>query len=188
MLANLLSQLSDGQLVLRYQKERRPEFFDVLYRRYSKKVFLYCYKIMGHREDALDVSSEVFVQAFEKLDTLREAITFRAWLFRIACHKSINACIRKQRTATYSIDNIFYVSASTTATDWQDYEEKEAQTKNMMAALAALPAETQTLLKAKYYDGESIEALMERYHLSKSAVKMRLARAREQANIAYGRA
>lgn len=173
------AQLSDEQLVNRYQVEKDQAIFEELYHRYEHKVFAYCYKISGDREEALDLSSEVFIKVFEKLETLRQAVTFQAWLFRIARNKSINLSLKRQHQFYIPLEEAYDLAEM--EADALTCEEKEARIVKMNDILQALPQETQALLLAKYSDGDSIETLMQRYHLSESAVKMRLARARHKA-------
>lgn len=180
------ADLPDEQLVRLYQTERKDEIFEVLYRRYERQVWLYCYKIIGDKEEARDMTSEVFLKVFEKLSLLRDARTFPAWLFRIARNRSINHGIKKSRRPHLPISEGFCPGVHNC--DIQEFEETEANVAKMYRAFLALPETTQMLLRSKYFDGDSIERLMDRYQLSESAVKMRLARARSKANKLLTRA
>lgn len=186
MCVTQFQQLSDNFLVIKYQEKKEVAAFEVLYQRYAEKVFYYCYKIIGNREDAQDIAMEVFEKVFENIATLKETVTFQAWLFRIARNRSINACLRQQNKYYIPIDDNYEMTYE--GMDMEQQELMNAKVIKMEAAIEALPAETKALLIAKYYEKESIESLMQRYQLSESAVKMRLARARQKANDLFTRA
>ncbi len=63
--------------------------FGELVRRYQVRIFTLAYARLGSREDALDVSQEVFLKAHRKLPSFRSDGVFYTWLYRIG----INACI-----------------------------------------------------------------------------------------------
>jgi len=60
---------------------------------YVDRVFAFARHLLGNREDAEEVTSEVFLRAFERAATLREEGAFRGWLFRIAR----NLCLDRMR-------------------------------------------------------------------------------------------
>ena len=68
------------------RKARRGdvEAFNLLISRWEKRVFNYLLRILQNREDALDLSQDVFLKAYQNLRKLEEPERFAAWLFRIA--------------------------------------------------------------------------------------------------------
>lgn len=60
------------------------EAFQLLYLSYAKKIFNFLYRMSGSREEAEDLAQETFILAFRKLNSLKEAVKFQGWLFRIA--------------------------------------------------------------------------------------------------------
>jgi RNA polymerase sigma-70 factor (ECF subfamily) len=73
--------------------------FDLLVERYQSRVFAVCYRTLGqrpaHREDALDLTQEVFVRAYRSLGRFRGDSAFSTWLHRIA----VNACLSFRASA-----------------------------------------------------------------------------------------
>jgi len=65
-----------------------PDAFQELYTRYVRRVYSYVASRIGHRQDAEDVVSEVFLRVIKNLDQLRQRqqTSFAAWLFVIARH------------------------------------------------------------------------------------------------------
>jgi RNA polymerase sigma-70 factor, ECF subfamily len=172
-----LAQLTDTQLVCIYQKNQDSAYFGELYNRYNKKVFHYCLGKVKNRDDAYDITADTFIKLSNKLGGLRNPELFIAWLFRMA----YNACIDILRTKSkeFTVD----ISCFDVADDISSMEEvmmREAQLEILDTILDKLDYETKTILVNKYIKGKSIEDLENEMGLSKSAVKMRLARGREK--------
>ena len=62
--------------------------FDDLVTRYQDRVFNMSYRMLGNREDAMDVSQEVFVTVFRSIGRFQERARFGTWLYRI----TVNRC------------------------------------------------------------------------------------------------
>src|SRR5208282_81929 len=56
----------------------------------------YLLRIVGDREEALDLSQDVFLKAYQNLRKLEDAARFAPWLFRIA-HNEAFSSFRKRR-------------------------------------------------------------------------------------------
>jgi DNA-directed RNA polymerase specialized sigma24 family protein len=55
-----------------------------LYERHVRYISGMCMRLLGSRDEALDVVQDTFSQVFAKLSELRERSLFRAWLAQIA--------------------------------------------------------------------------------------------------------
>ncbi len=64
--------------------------FDELVRRYKDRVYCVVYRFLGNREDALDVSQEVFVRAYRGIDSFRGTAQVYTWLYSIAANLARN--------------------------------------------------------------------------------------------------
>jgi len=76
--------------------------FDILYRKYVADVYRYCYRRLGDREAAEDLTSHIFMQAYAALPTLGTK-PFRPWLFSIARNALIDR-YRRRELPTTSLD------------------------------------------------------------------------------------
>ena len=72
------------------------EAFNLLISRWEKRVFNYLLRILRNREDALDLSQDVFLKAYQNLRKLDDPQRFAAWLFRIA-HNEAYSLFRKRK-------------------------------------------------------------------------------------------
>lgn len=64
--------------------------FDELVRRYKDRVYNVVYRFVGNREDALDVSQEVFVRAYRGIEGFRGNAKVYTWLYSIAANLARN--------------------------------------------------------------------------------------------------
>ena len=82
----------DVRLVQRFQ-EGDSEVFNLLYLRYRDRIYGVICSMISNREDALDISQDVFLKAYQGLGNFKRVSQFYSWLYRIA----INCCIDHMR-------------------------------------------------------------------------------------------
>ena len=80
--------------LIREARRGNVEAYNLLISRWEKRVFNYLLRIVRDREDALDLSQDVFLKAYQNLRKLEDASRFAPWLFRIA-HNEAYSLLRK---------------------------------------------------------------------------------------------
>ncbi|MGK0365331.1 MAG: RNA polymerase sigma factor (sigma-70 family) [Saprospiraceae bacterium] len=177
----LLKKLTDAELVMAYQNDSDTHVFGELYNRYNRKIFLYVQKILKNREDALDVTQEIFIKISKSLHDIKEAQAFIKWLFLVARNAAIDYAVKKNRTKTSSLENV--EEPEDEEFDMYSALLKEDQYCNMQAAMSQLQREDKAILTDKYFNDKSVKELMTDYGMSSSAIKMRLMRSRQKLNL-----
>lgn len=86
--------LSDEQAVRKVQKGR-SEYFSIIVERYSSRIFGIGMRFFYNGDDSADFTQEVFLKAFDKIESYREIAPFRFWLVKLAYNLAIN--IKKSR-------------------------------------------------------------------------------------------
>ena len=71
--------------------------FDELMARYQGLVFKVAMTCARDRDEALDISQNAFLKAYERLGSLRSGGSFRYWVARIAHREGINWALRRRR-------------------------------------------------------------------------------------------
>jgi RNA polymerase sigma-70 factor (ECF subfamily) len=94
-------EMSDLDLIRRARLEDTSAY-EELVRRYYSKIYGLVYGMLSSREDAEDVTQEVFVKAWKALGHFREQASFYTWIYRIAVNRAIN--FRKKRNRRKTID------------------------------------------------------------------------------------
>src|SRR4029077_8089183 len=87
--------------LIRKARQGDVEAYNLLISRWEKRVYNYLLRIVGEREDALDLSQDVFLKAYQNLRKLDDPARFAPWLFRIAHNEAFSA-FRKRRPETDS--------------------------------------------------------------------------------------
>ena len=72
------------------------EAYNLLVSRWERRVFNYLLRLVANREDALDLSQDVVLKAYQNLPKLDAVEKFAGWLFRIA-HNEAFSLLRKRR-------------------------------------------------------------------------------------------
>lgn len=177
--------LSDAQLAELFQQTKDNQYFGELYQRYYPKIYYYCLSITKEQEAAFDLTQEVFIKAAEHIDRLKFPVTFPAWLFRIAHNESVDHCKARGRRQFLDIDARFDLGEE--PVNEESFWERERQYEAIDELMTQLGEESQLMLRLKYLENHSIHDLQQRFHLSESAVKMRLSRARNRIERLYAR-
>lgn len=181
-----LSQLSDEQLITAILQDDKNALGE-LYNRYFKKVYQKCLSVLKEEDIAFDVAQDSIMKAFDKLDSFKGNAQFSTWLY-IIIHRDCLAYLRKKnKTNVLSLEeNVYEDDEEKSASFAISHEHEEAeQEKIMFALIDHLPAEEKSLLLLKYQQGKSIEDLQASYHLTSSAIKMRLKRSKDRINELY---
>jgi len=74
--------------------------FDRAYRMYSRRVYSKCLHMVGNEAEAEDLTQEVFLQLFRKMDSFRGESAFTTWLYRIAVNVVLMRLRRKSLNTT----------------------------------------------------------------------------------------
>jgi RNA polymerase sigma-70 factor (ECF subfamily) len=76
-----------------------------IYRENSKYVFNVAMRVMGNREDAEDITQNVFIKLFNNMDAFRGDSSIKTYLYRMAVNESIDL-MRKKSAETRKIDKV----------------------------------------------------------------------------------
>jgi RNA polymerase sigma-70 factor (ECF subfamily) len=94
--------LSDEELVSHYRTVvgwQREKFLNQLFERHHTRVAAWCYRMTGDVDSAADLAQEVFLKAFQNLDSFRGQSKFTTWLYSIArnqCMDALNSAVGRK--------------------------------------------------------------------------------------------
>jgi RNA polymerase sigma-70 factor, ECF subfamily len=71
--------------------------FTTLYKKYVRRVYAYCYRMIPNHENAEDLVQQTFVKAYESIASLENPELFYSWLFSIA-RNEVYAFLRHRRS------------------------------------------------------------------------------------------
>ncbi|MBN1437617.1 MAG: sigma-70 family RNA polymerase sigma factor [Sedimentisphaerales bacterium] len=78
--------------------------FGQLIQRYQSRLFNAIYRVVGHHDDALELTQDAFVRALQAIKKFRSQSSFYTWLFRIGINLSINHRRRKEKLHMHSLN------------------------------------------------------------------------------------
>lgn len=177
-------QEADEALVARVLSGEE-DLFGTLIRRYQIRVHAHVTKMIGHREDALDLTQEIFLKVFQALSRFNPEYKFSTWLFRIAGNASIDH-LRKRRPRTIPLEvpdqdgNLRMSSSEYKTGDLDPYGRLRNVERGdaISQAIGELPAEFRELIALRHFAGLSYEEIARLKEMPLGTVKNKLFRAR----------
>jgi RNA polymerase sigma-70 factor, ECF subfamily len=146
--------------------------------------------LLGDRDEALDLSQDVFLQVFRMLHQFRGQSSLRTWIYRIAVNQARNRhrfWRRRRRADQVSLDDHMarHGDFFSDAEPWPDrvLARKELAGR-LQLALDRLPFEQRTAIVLREIDGLSYEEMAYSLGVAVGTVKTRLTRARRNLRAA----
>ncbi len=87
----------------------RQAAFEVLLRRFQRRVFAVCLQVLGSPEDAEDATQETFVRLARSADGFRGDAKLSTWLYRVArnvCTDHVRRDARRPSTPVADVDRV----------------------------------------------------------------------------------
>jgi RNA polymerase sigma-70 factor, ECF subfamily len=148
------------------------EAYNLLVSRWEKRVYNYLLRITGHREDALDLTQDVFLKAYQNLRKLDDPARFAPWIYRIA-HNEAYSLFRKRRPET-DIEEMAPESTQDEITVGGTSIFPIELSLAVTAALGRLSPDQREAVVLKVYQGFKFEEMAEILGCPVSTVKSRL--------------
>jgi len=164
------------------------ESFEELFERYEQKIFNLILRLVGNYEDAVDLTSETFVQALKGLPNFRRQSQPYTWLYRIAvnlCKNYFRRNSHRSRFLAFSLDQKQGNGGQEIEVEIEDssqepgrlFETSELQ-HQVGQAILTLPEDMRTAVLLREMQGMSYQEIADVMDCSMEAVKSRLFRAR----------
>ena len=157
-----LRPIDDGKIVDRVLKGD-TEAFNLLVHQWEKPIYNFIVRLIGDREEAMDLCQESFMKAYRELHTLKDRNRFSAWLYRIA-HNTCYSRLRKD------IGKTFVELEPGTSSTRSPVENQLA----VEAALQHLPEEQREAVVLKVFHELKFDEIAEIQGAPVSTVKSRL--------------
>lgn len=154
--------------------------FACLLDRYSQPVYSLIVKLVGNREDAEELTQDVFMKVFKHLSSFKGECRFSTWIYRIAYNTAISET-RKKRHEFLSIEEslINNVSEEEVAASLGRSDNSE-QLDRLDAALAQLPPDERAIILLFYMKEKTIDEVADISGLTPANVKVKLHRIRKK--------
>ena len=175
---------SDGALVSQ-ARSGDAAAFDALILRHQDRVYNMAYRMLGNREDALDLSQEVFLTVFRSLGRFEAKARFSTWLYRVTVNRCRDELRRRgsvKHTRPHSLDVVRDGESPREIASNVPPPPEEAVGREMRQrveeAIADLPGDAREVLVLRDREDLSYEEIAEILEIPLGTVRSRLNRAR----------
>lgn len=157
--------------------------YKYVYDLYARMVYNVCFRMSGNKEEAEDLTQDVFVKVFNSINNFREDSKLSTWIYRIAVNISINKLRRKKVINFFAFDF------------WEDEKREKEMADNSQSpvnilekseiqqiiqeAINSLPSKQKTAIILSRYEELSYKEISKIMELSLSAVESLIFRAKE---------
>lgn len=146
---------------------KQDDTVETVLRQYGNMIYRLAYARVQNVHDAQDITQDVFLKYIRTNKHFRDESHRKAWLLRVTINTSntfLQSAWNRHRADLCEATEI-----PTTQTESRDLKE----------AIASLPESYRVVIHLYYYEFMSVKEIGTLLHLSESAVKSRLFRARE---------
>jgi RNA polymerase sigma-70 factor (ECF subfamily) len=182
----------EAALIHRVQARDEMAFREVV-ERYQSKVFSIIYGILRNRNDAEDISQQVFAKVYFSIRNFDFRSSLLTWIYKI----TVNECydyLRKKRVrklvyeSDFSEDDAKRMETSDPAMDTAvPADTRLAQRDLILKLLSKVSEEERSLILMKEVEGHSVEELAQMTGLNENTIKVKLFRTRQKLLKAAGR-
>lgn len=171
------------EVLVNRAKAGDPQAMEQLLLRAHTSVSYQCRKMMGNAQDAEDLTQEVLITVYTKLNTLEEPAAFWGWLHRITATKCINALNRMPHEFQFAEDD----EGNSVLKELPTLDERQvpdqaldnAETARMIDEIVSqLPDMQKLSVLMYYYDEMSVKEIAQIMGVPEGTVKSRLNLAR----------
>ncbi len=149
--------------------------FERLIDKYQKPIYNLGMRMFGNSDDAEDLTQNVFVKSWERMESYDPKYKFFSWLYRIAINESLNLSNREKKKERIEFEERYETGASV-----EKEFDKNEQSKNIHNALLEVEIDYRTILILRHYMDLSYAEIAELIAIPEKTVKSRLFSARQK--------
>jgi RNA polymerase sigma-70 factor, ECF subfamily len=165
---------NDLALVERCRRGDQSAFAELVHR-YNRPLYNAAFRVLGHAEDASDVTQEVFLKIAERLDDYDPQYKFFSWIYRIAVNEAINVLRERQREVEMGEDDEYFAADDINP----EVRLGNAQiSRRIQHAMMTLKVDDRVVLVLRHFSEHSYREIADILGIEEKTVKSRLFEAR----------
>ena len=175
-------KIEDDQTLIAKAQQGDLHSFDLLVRRYQRRVYSLAYRMVKNHDAADDIAQDTFIKAYSSIKSFKLGHPLFTWLYRICMNLSINYLKRQKFVISESRfeEESSPLEKETTSEDPLSLLVKKEQEKKIEQAIDLLPPKYRTVFVLRVYEDLSYEEIAQVLKISLGTVMSRLFRARER--------
>jgi RNA polymerase sigma-70 factor (ECF subfamily) len=172
-----MEEPTDQALIRHARRGDLPAYGDIV-RRYQGSVFNVCYRIMGERQSAEDLTQDTFIRAHQRLDTYDESRPFGPWIRRIAANLCINE-LNRNKQLVFSLNEQMDTPTEIITRGPEEAQVSREVRQKVREAIVELPPHYRAVIELRHFQELSYKEISQALSIPLSDVKSHLYRARQ---------
>ncbi len=173
-----MNKTSQQQLIDQCRQNNRKAQLQ-LYQQYCEAMFCVAHRLLNNVEDAEDAMQEAFINAFQKIEQYRGAVTFGAWLKKIVINKCLDILKIKQRRILIEKESL--IDKHVEETEWEI--EDTVSIEEIKKAILALSDKYRPVVILYLIEGYSHDEIAQILDITIVASRSRLLRGKQKLKI-----
>ena len=158
--------------------------FEPLVAKYEKPIYNLMYRTTGSLDEAVELTQEAFLKAYDKLDQFQTGRNFFSWLYALALNVGRDYLRYKRRNPPSIHDNPGRIDES--QRPGQEEPRLTEEYQSLIKALGQIPIDYREAVVLRYHEERSMQEIAEMLNLSVSGAKMRVHRGLEKLRAILG--
>ncbi len=167
---NLIQKIRDGN----------THAFSELVAAYKNLVYTLTYRMLGSREEAEEVSQDIFIKIFKSLPHFKGDSKLSTWIYKVAYNTCLDRIKQNKRNKTFvdidHVKDVAFVSMNNALDKMLQEERKEL----IKRCLNLLPSNDVGLLTLFYFEEQNLAEMEKTLDIPVSTIKVQLFRARKK--------
>ncbi len=159
------------ELVRKMQRGEESAYETVM-EHWGKRVYNFAMRYANDDHFATEVVQQTFIQAFEKIDQLKDPTKLKSWLYRIASNNCVSQGRNMARRRHVRVEEAHLQPSSSTNPSTQ-MERKEMRNL-VLQILQMIPADQRQVIIMKEYEGLKFREIADILAVSENTVKSRM--------------
>jgi RNA polymerase sigma factor (sigma-70 family) len=170
--------LNDNELISKVLSGDQQAYAGLV-NRYQNYVFTLALRFTKNREDAEEVSQDIFIKAYRALADFRGASKFSTWLYTIVNTTCITF-LRKKKLEVHSLDNekVFELADNQDSGMRANLVEQKSRVAMVTNAIKMLSTDDSEVITLFYKGEQTLEEIAQILGIEANTAKVRLHRAR----------
>jgi RNA polymerase sigma-70 factor (ECF subfamily) len=162
------------------------EAFQNIFEENKALIYCLCFRLLGNRQEAENLTQEIFLNAFRSYPYFRGESKVSTWLYRIAINLS-NKDLRRKKLKKFVSLNFLSEESGRTPTIEPAHTrngppaelEKKEMERIVQRLIRSLPERQRIAITLQYYEGLAYEEIASAMEISRSSVESLLFRAKQ---------
>jgi len=150
--------------------------YEELVNKYNQKIFSLAFSLVSDREDALDITQDVFIKIYNSIASFSEKSSLSTWIYTVTKNTCYDYLRKRQRTTTEEIPDDLASDIEITP---EAMLEKLENKRLVRECINKIPLKYKTPLILKEFQNLSYKEIAEICDVSEGTVKSRIYRAKD---------